>query len=130
MHWVHLLSGRPAVRIRSGTLDTEPKAWFYWVFGFFVFVERLASFYQPHSPWFLILKLYRKLFCKSFRVPNHHVYHKNCNHNLCYRHRKPNKISLGHRWQQHNQRSANHQPAADGNNKRRSRLHQGLKIIS
>ncbi|MFR6229398.1 MAG: hypothetical protein ACLUNJ_24630, partial [Enterocloster sp.] len=38
MHWVHLLSGRPAVRIRSGTLDTEPKAWFYWVFGFFVLV--------------------------------------------------------------------------------------------
>ena len=33
-----LLSGRPAVRIRSGTLDTEPKAWFYWVFGFFVLV--------------------------------------------------------------------------------------------
>ena len=35
---LELLSGRPAVRIRSGTLDTEPKAWFYLVFGFFVLV--------------------------------------------------------------------------------------------
>lgn len=38
-----LLSGRPAVRIRSGTLDTEPKAWFYWVFGFFVLVNLSKS---------------------------------------------------------------------------------------
>ena len=43
MHWVHLLSGRPAVRIRSGTLDTEPKAWFYLVFGFFVLVNLSKS---------------------------------------------------------------------------------------
>ena len=38
-----LLSGRPAVRIRSGTLDETPKAGFYWFWAFLFLVNLLKS---------------------------------------------------------------------------------------